>query len=140
MIYEGTTLYVLGYARPGDGVRPGLGERTREKLRQLKLDPRARRRYDANGDGRLDADEWQAAREDSERLAAAEHLGEHETPRAVPVSLGKPPAGLPFLIAEGQTGAELAGRYGWIGATLLLLAMAAFGLTLKLSLEFFMGH
>ncbi|MCM2264805.1 MAG: E3 ubiquitin ligase family protein, partial [Desulfuromonadales bacterium] len=137
LIYEGTSLYVLGYARPVRGVGPGLRERTVEALRRLKLDPRALHRYDANRDGRLDADEWQAAREDAERLAAAEQLRVREVPSADHALLGKPPRGLPFLIAEGQTGTELAGRYGWLGVVLLVLGVAAFGFALKLSLEFF---
>ena len=137
LIYEGTTLYVLGYARPARGVRPGLRERTAAALRRLKLDPRALRRYDSNGDGRIDAEEWQAARADAERLAAAEELSEVRMPAVDHALLGRPPRGMPFLIAEGQTGAELAGRYGWGGALLLALAAAAFGLALKFFLEFF---
>lgn len=137
LIYEGTTLYVLGYARPTRGVGPGLRERTIEQLRRLKLDPQAQRRYDTNGDGRLDADEWQSARDDAEQLAAVEQLSAQRAPTTDHALLGKPPRGLPFLIAEGQTGAELAGRYGWLGAMLLMLGVAAFALTLKLSLNFF---
>jgi hypothetical protein len=136
LIYEGTTLYVLGYARPAWGVRPSLRERTVAAVRRLKLDPQALRRYDTNGDGRLDTDEWQSARDDAERLAAAEQLGERSTPVIDHALLGKPPRGLPFLIAEGQTGAELAGRYGWFGAVLLVLGVAAAGSALKLFLEF----
>jgi hypothetical protein len=136
LICEGTTLYVLGYARPARGVGPGLRGRTIEVLRRLKLDPRALHRYDTNGDGRLDADEWQAARDDAERLAATEQLA--ETTRTTDhVLVGKPPRGLPFLIAEGQTGPELAGRYGWIGAVLLVLGLAAALTALKLFLTFY---
>lgn len=137
LIYEGTTLYVLGYARPAREVGPGLRGRTTEMLRRLKLDPHARRRYDTNGDSRLDADEWQAARADAERLAAAEHLEEQRRPAVDNVLLGKPPRGLPFLIAEGQADGELAGRYGWFAAALLALGVAAFLLTLKLALAYF---
>lgn len=137
LIYEGTSLYVLGYARPARGTGPGLRERTLEVLRRLKLDPQALRRYDTDGDGRLDGDEWQIARDDAERLAAAEQLDARNRPAVDHVVLDKPPGGLPFLIAEGQTGAELAGRYGWAGAVLLGVAAAAFGLALKLFLEFF---
>jgi hypothetical protein len=136
LIFEGTTLYVLAYARPARGVGPGLRERTVAAVRRLKLDPQALRRYDSNGDGRLDAEEWQAARDDAEQLAAAEQLREQSLPAVDHALLGKPPRGLPFLIAEGQTGTELAGRYGWIGAALLVLGTVAAGLALKLFLEF----
>jgi hypothetical protein len=137
LIYEGTTLYVLGYARPLRGVCPSLRERAVAALRRLKLDPRALHRYDTNGDGRLDADEWQTARDDAERLAIAEQLSERHVPAVDQAVLGKPPRGLPFLIAEGQTGTELARRYGWFAAALFVLGGVAFGLALKFSLEFF---
>jgi hypothetical protein len=137
LIYEGTTLYVLGYAHPAREVGPGLRGRTTEVLRRLKLDPHALRRYDTNGDGRLDADEWQSARADAERLAVAEQLKGTSVPTVDHVLLGKPPRGLPFLIAEGQTGGELAGRYGWLGAALLVLGVAAFLLAVKLALAYF---
>jgi hypothetical protein len=137
LIYEGTTLYVLGFARPSRGGRPSLRELTVAMVRRLKLDPQALRRYDVNGDGRLDSDEWQGARDDAERLAAAEQLNVPATPATACALLEKPPRGLPYLIAEGQSGTELAGRYGWIGAVLMVLGVTAFGLALKLSLEFF---
>ncbi len=137
LIFEGTTLYVLGYARPARGIGPGLRGRTAEVLRRLKLDAQARRRYDTNGDGRLDVDEWQVAREEAEQLAAVEQLNEKGLPNTDHVLLGKPPRGLPFLVAEGQTGTELAGRYGWLAIGLSFLGVAAFGLALKLSLEYF---
>jgi hypothetical protein len=137
LIFEGTTLYVLGQARPAREVGPGLRGRTVELLRRLKLDPHALRRYDANGDGRLDTDEWQTARDDAERLAVAEQLSSGQTPAIDQVLLGKPPRGMPFLIAEGQTGGELASRYGWLGAGLLTLGLAVFLLAGKLALDYF---
>ncbi|TLM67690.1 MAG: hypothetical protein FDZ69_04130 [Deltaproteobacteria bacterium] len=137
LIYEGTTLYVLGQARPAREVGAGLRGRTAELLRRLKLDPHALRRYDTNGDGRLDADEWQAARDDAEQLAAAEQLGEPREPAVDPVLLGKPSHGMPFLIAEGETGGDLAKRYGWFAAVLLMFGAAAFILAVKLALDHF---
>jgi hypothetical protein len=137
LVYEGTTLYVLGYARPERGIGPGLRERTVERLRQLKLDPQARRRYDANGDGRLDADEWQRARNDAERQAVAEHLSAQRIPTNAHTLIGKPPRGLPFLIAETHDQMTLSRRYGWAGLALLISGLATFLLALQLSLAFF---
>jgi hypothetical protein len=136
LIHEGTTLYVLGYARPLRAAGTTMRERTIERLRQLKLDLRTLRRYDANGDGRVDAEEWQQARADAEQLAAAEHLAEtvHGHLR---VQVGKPPRGLPFLIAEGRSESELTARYGWTSAALLVLGVAAAGVALYLSGNFF---
>lgn len=137
LIVEGTTLYVLGYARPARGVGPGLRERTIATLQRLKLDPQALRRYDSNGDGRLDSDEWQTVRDDAEQLAAAEQLREREGPAADHALVGKAPRGLPFVIAEGQTGAELATRYGWYAAGLLLLGAAATVAALMIFINYF---
>jgi hypothetical protein len=125
LIFEGTSLYVLGYARPAREAGASLRARTIAALRRVKLDPRAQRRYDTDGDGRLDADEWQVARDEAERLAAAEHLAAGGQSGPGQVLIGKPPRGLPFLVAEAQSGAELARRYGWGGAVLLLLGAAA---------------
>jgi hypothetical protein len=137
LIYEGTSLYVLGYARPARGAGSGLRERTVEALRRLKLDPRARHRYDTDGDGRLDADEWQAARDDAERLAAEAQLNEPTALATGQSLIGKPPRGLPFLIAEAQSGAELSRRYGWGGAVLLVLGLAAAGTALLMFLDYY---
>jgi hypothetical protein len=61
-IAPGDPLYVLGVAQE----RPGLaGERRRriaEKLAALKRDPEAMAHLDVDGDGRVDADEWEVAR------------------------------------------------------------------------------
>ena len=135
LIYEGTTVYVLGFARPLGAPAPGLQERTVAALRRLKLDPQALRRYDANGDGRLDAAEWQVARDDAVQQAAAEQLAAGTATAAV--VLGRPPRGLPFLIAEARCERELARRYGWAGALLLVLGMVAAGTAGMLSLKFF---
>lgn len=135
LIYEGTTLYVLGFARPLGAPAQGLQERTVAALRRLKLDPQALRRYDANGDGRLDAAEWQAARDDAEQQATAEQLAAGAATAMVVV--GRSPRGLPFLIAESRCERELARRYGWTGALLLVLGVVAAGAAGVLSLEFF---
>jgi hypothetical protein len=105
-------------------------------LRRLKLDPQSLRRYDTNGDGRLDADEWQTARIDAEQLAAAEQLGEATVP-AEAVVLGRPPRGLPFLLAETSSEQVLVSKYLWGGAALLLLGVTAAGTALVFALEFF---
>jgi hypothetical protein len=44
---------------------------------------------------------------------------------------------LPFLIAEARCERELARRYGWAGALLLVLGMVAAGTAGMLSLKFF---
>jgi hypothetical protein len=61
-IAAGDPLYVLGVAQ----ARPGLAEERRAKITQrlaaLKGDPAALAALDADGDGRVDGDEWEVAR------------------------------------------------------------------------------
>ncbi len=139
IIYEGTSLYVLGYAQPLREEKEGLRERTMAKLRQLKLDPRALHRYDTDGDGRIDEQEWEAARSDVEQEALREHLGaQGERKRQEDhVVIGDPrQRSLPFIIAETVSEAELAKKYGWISIPLLLAGTAAAVLALYKFLQF----
>ncbi len=124
IIYEGTSLYVLGFARPVQDMKLTLRERTLARLRQVKLDPASMRRYDTNSDGRIDQAEWEDARADAERQALAEHLAERSERKRQEehVMIGRPPQrGLPFIIAETVSEGQLTRKYGWIG----LLTMAA---------------
>ena len=61
-IAAGDPLYVLGVAQ----ARPGLAHERRakitERLAALKSDPSAMAELDADGDGRVDGDEWEVAR------------------------------------------------------------------------------
>ncbi len=59
----GGALTVLGRARPDD--------RLGDALRELKQSPGALARYDVNGDGRLDAEEWAEARAAAEAKVGA---------------------------------------------------------------------
>lgn len=128
LIYEGTSLYVLGYAHPLRSERPSLRERTLDRLRQLKLDRNALHRYDANGDGRIDEEEWETARADAEQQALREHLGENAERRRQEehvVISHAPQPGLPFVIAEVVSEADLVRKYTWISAPLLVIGTGA---------------
>jgi len=101
LVPERARLYVLGSAHIEKH-----GKKTREiiidKLRMLKQSPETMSEYDINGDGNIDVDEWEAARDDVERLVYAESLangpGESET-----VVIEKPRFGLlPFIIADSE--------------------------------------
>lgn len=133
IIYEGTTLYVLGFASPLREERRGLRQRTLEKLRDLKLDRRAMHRYDADGDGRISEGEWQVARDDAEQTALREHLSEGsarggQEARAV---IGRAPQRwLPFLVAEVVSEAKLVRKYWLLSLLLFAAAVAVAGLAL----------
>ena len=139
VIYEGTSVYVLGYAQPLREERMGVRERTMVKLRQLKLDPQAMHRYDTDGDGVIDEAEWQEARNDAEQEAMREHLGEGQARKRQEehVVIGKgPQRSLPFVIAETVSEADLVRKYGYIGLALLVAGVGAMSLALYQLLDY----
>jgi hypothetical protein len=101
LVPVGARIYVLGSAHTR---REGKQHRERliDKLRALKKDPQAMARYDRDGDGRIDEEEWEAARADVETRVYAESLaggkGASET-----VVVEKPRFGLlPFIVADSE--------------------------------------
>ncbi len=139
LIYEGTSIYVLGYARPGREERFGLRDRITVKLRQLKLDPQAMHRYDTNSDGLIDEGEWQAARNDAEQEALAEHLAEGRPRRRQEehVVIGKgPQRSLPFIITETISESELVRKYGLFSLCLVIAGLGSLCLALYKFLQY----
>lgn len=139
IIFEGTSLYVLGYAQPLKEERKSLRERTVEKLRDLKLDRKALQGYDADGDGQISEEEWQLARSDAEQLALKEHLdtgasGKRQEEHAV---IARPPQrGLPFVVAETAEEAHLVRNYWLISMPLIAFGLLAAGFSLYFLLQF----
>lgn len=126
LIHEGTFLYVLGSARPYRTPTLSLAERTREALRELKLDPKALEKYDRNGDGRIDAEEWDLARSAVEEQVLREHLHHRETaaPGTTQAVIGRSCSHTrPFIIAQTQSEAHLARGYTWSMAALFGAAL-----------------
>jgi hypothetical protein len=139
IVYEGASVYVLGYAQPLRQERASLRERTMAKLRQLKLDPQAMRRYDTNGDGHIDQTEWEAARSDAAQISLKEHLAEQgERKRQEEhVVIAKPPQRrLPFVVAETESEAHLTTRYGWFSVPLLVGGVVALVFAIYKFLQF----
>lgn len=128
-VAEGSSLYVLGRARWPVTADTDLGRRTIAALRRLKLDPSARQRYDADGDGQLDAGEWEAARDDIGRRVATEQLKATVGPALA--TIGRAQRGTPFLIAATRTDRELLARYRGMAVFLLLAGLAAAGVALS---------
>jgi len=128
IIYEGTSLYVLGHARSLHQDRLSLRERTLLKLRQLKLDPEAMRRYDTDGDGQIDLREWENARQTVEQEALREQLEDSRgrTRQEEHVVIGKSSQrGLPFIIAETVSEGKLTGKYALLSVALLIAGSGA---------------
>lgn len=127
LIHEGTFLYVLGSARPYRTPTLSLAERTREALRELKLDPKALEKYDRNGDGRIDAEEWDLARTAVEEKILREHLHHRETaaPGTTQAVIGRSCSHTrPFIIAQTESEAHLARGYTWTMVGLFSAALA----------------
>jgi len=139
VIYEGTSLYILGYAQPLREGRMSLRERAMIKLRQLKLDPQAMHRYDTDGDGVIDETEWQAARNDAKREAMHDHLAEGNARKRQEehVVIGKDPHhSLPFIITETVSGADLVRKHGQTSLALLIAGLGLSGLALYKFLQY----
>lgn len=139
IIYEGAKLYVLGFAQPLREERKGLRERTREKLRELKLDRQALHRYDTDGDGQISDGEWDVARSDAEQVALKEHLAEGTANRRQEehvVITRAPQRGIPFVIAEAQSEAHLVRNYWLISLPLFVAGLCAAGFALYGFLKF----
>ncbi len=103
-IYPGDRLYVIGDFRSQDDLHHGAERQqlTRDKLHLWKRDQAGLlRRFDSNGDGRLDPVEWERARSAAADEAAAEQseMAAGRTPHRVARS---PARAYPFLISTLQ--------------------------------------
>ncbi len=140
VIYEDTSLYVIGYARPLRNQEQTLGERVQSRLRDLKLDPKALHRYDTDGDGRISEAEWDEARSAAEQQALGDHLAAkqgrlRQEEHAV---ITRPhQRGLPFVIAETLSEADLTRKYGLLSVPLLIAGLVAAGFAIYEMLLFF---
>lgn len=111
-------------------------DKTGALLRQWKLNQGALlSRFDSNHDGRVDTQEWEAAR----AAAAAEvRASQLKTPVVRTSVIGEPTHGEPFLIAP-MDGARLVRREKWRALAFLALGLVCV-LLCGLALERFLGH
>ena len=125
-LHPGDYLYAIGDLRSaGGGVEgPTRAEAVRELLAAWKRDqPRLLARFDRNGDGAIDAAEWDQARDAAEHEAAAE-LGRRLSEPGV-LLLSRPPDGQrPFLLSS-EPPHRLSGRYKRYAAGLFGLFLLA---------------
>lgn len=121
-IAEGTSLYILGTAAVQKSTRKSLQERKIEKLRDLKLDRAKLNKYDADGDGRISADEWQTAREEVEDQLLRESLEARQTAEkqedAIVIGRSRH-RNRPFVIAATHSEAHLTKKYAVYSRILL---------------------
>lgn len=125
VILDGARLHIVGHARPLRDEHVSLRQRVGEALRQLKLDATRLRRYDTNGDGRIDGSEWDAARADIEQQQARAALATAPD-GGYRAEVGAPPQrSLPFVIAAATSEAEVTGRLFWYSVALTTGALLA---------------
>ncbi len=138
-IAEGTRLYVLGQATANHDHHPPLRQRLTEALRELKRDPAALRRYDHNGDGQIDEQEWNVARREVEEQLLHQSLQEkgRSLPRQDRVVVTRPrQVSLPFIIAETPSEAHLTRNYALYSVPLFGGALLAVVWTVVMLVEY----
>ncbi|MBS1211407.1 MAG: uncharacterized protein H6R26_23 [Proteobacteria bacterium] len=135
-IAEDDRLYVIGqFSGLGDAGAISLREETGDLLSAWKKDRAGLlRRFDANGDGTIDLNEWETARQAAEREAMATFRDRMQQPEYNLIR--KPPYGQPYLISclpqeilisRYRRGALIA-----IGAFLAVVVLLAWTLNLRL--------
>lgn len=139
VLHEGSNLYVMGFAHSAPNNNGGtVNDTVKQKLRDLKTDRNALMRYDKDGDGNIDAGEWDQARSDMEQQALREKLHSSRQRSNQQLIIGKPPQkGLPFIIAETESEAKLVRNYSWYAPALLTIASASLIWALYNSNRFF---
>ena len=120
-IYQGDLLYALGHFRSLDEMdhHRSRSRITSEILRFWKKDQkRMVERFDRDGDGKIDANEWDEARDAATRIAREKHV-EQLKDQVIHTLSKSPQKGFPFLISTLPE-FDLAKRYR-IWSTVLLV-------------------
>lgn len=138
-IPEGEMLYVLGFSTPsrrgGESLHDAIGAR----LRTLKQSPEFRQRFDRNGDGKIDADEWDEARRVTANEVAKAHLAGKQQRRKQEEALviGAPPrSSLPFLIAQSLNEKAVTSSLWWRALGFFLLGLFLILFSLRKLIQF----
>jgi hypothetical protein len=125
-IPEGEMLYVLGFSAPRRSGEESLHEATGTRLRALKQSHELRQRFDHNGDGQIDADEWDEARRVMADEVARIHLAGRQQRRKQEESLviaAPPRRSLPFLIAQSLNEKAVTRALWWRALAFFLVGL-----------------
>ncbi len=135
IIIDGALVYVLGFASVKRDSGPTAHEQKVEALRNIKSDPILRQRYDTNGDGQLDQQEWEAARQDVENQLIHEGLrkSRKRKKQEEQIIIGHK-KGYPLVVSETHSEEQLTGRYFWY--SLALFGVFAIALVWAINLLF----
>ncbi len=137
VIVDGTLLYVLGFAAIKRHEGPTLAEKKIKALRELKHNPQDIQQFDLNGDGKIDEDEWDAARAAVEEKVLRESLqnrrGRKKQEEHIVIGKKK---GRPLIISETHTEENLTARYQYYSIPLFITAAIATGGSIYLLLNY----
>ncbi|MBA4502380.1 GIDE domain-containing protein [Marinobacterium marinum] len=117
LIFEHEPLYALGdfHSRGGGRDHLNMRETVRDLLRNWKRNPeQLLTRFDANGDGKINPDEWQQARQAAEQEARQQQQSLHQQP-SVHVLRAPQTSSRPFLLSTHDE-ERLVRRYRWLVA------------------------
>ena len=138
VITDGTLLYVLGYASVQQNGAPDRHQRRIKALRELKRDRGKLARFDTDGDGRINQEEWDAARSATEDEILQQDLRARRQRKKQEehIVIGKK-HGRPLIISETHSEEHLAGRYLAYSSGLFAASALAIGGAIYLLLNFF---
>ncbi len=122
----GCGLYVLGQMRTvgGDNNHYDLDKETNKILRQWKQNQQQLvADYDTDSDGRIDSQEWEAARLKARKQAKRQI--DLKRQGAITHEIRKPDNGMPLVISDREP-KSLQRRYYWLGNASACLAIACF--------------
>ncbi|SEA96424.1 GIDE domain-containing protein [Marinobacterium iners] len=135
LIFEHEQLYALGRFHTVGGGRDQLDMKAtaRDLLRDWKQNPdRLRERFDQNGDGQIDLQEWQQAQKEALQEARAQQRELHQLP-SMNVLTDSQSRRQPYLLSTYDE-ERLMRRYRWISIWCLSLTGVAFWLFLEVLL------
>ncbi|MCB1825038.1 MAG: hypothetical protein KDJ54_10865, partial [Candidatus Competibacteraceae bacterium] len=121
-------LHVIGLFRTVGGLReaPDTRREVAELLERWKRDPQRMALFDRRRNGRIDPDEWEAARRAAHRQVQREQLQQATQPdvhlMADPVDTSRP-----FIIAAFREESRLINYFYWRAALSLLTALLTIG-------------
>ncbi|MBR9828099.1 MAG: hypothetical protein GYB41_05600 [Oceanospirillales bacterium] len=135
LIFEHEKLYGLGQFQTVGGGRDQLDMNgtVRDLLRSWKQNPeQLLARFDHDGNGKISADEWQAARQAAEQEALSQQQALHQLP-SMNVLADPQTTRMPYLLSTHDE-TRLIARYRWISAGGFSLTLLFFWLFLEVLL------
>ena len=130
-LMPGEELHAIGWFRTVGGLReaPDTRRDVAELLERWKHDPQRMKLFDRRRNGRIDPDEWEAARRAAEKQVRREQLQQTVEPDIhLLADTGDPTR--PFIIAAFREEGRLIRYFQWRAAACLLVAALAGGLLL----------